>query len=121
MSVWGARWGLTWGKYFGDVAPPAPPATGKFNALSIAKLGVGFGALAVASIGLLSSVEQPVIEPASTYVQEGHGGHRKSVKNKKEGWPIAVSPRSLAHDVKYNIESDDNEIVEILTIMSALL
>jgi hypothetical protein len=54
MSVWGTRWGLTWGKSFGDVAPPAPPATGKFNALSLAKIGVGFGALAVASIGLLA-------------------------------------------------------------------
>ena len=67
------------------------------------------------------SVEPTIVVPASTYVQEGHGGHRKVVKNKKEGWPIAVSPRSLAREVKYNIESDDNEIVEILTIMSALL
>ena len=65
MSVWGARWGLTWGKSFGDVAPPAPPATGKFNALSLAKLGVGFGALAVASIGMRLGRDNVVLEVMS--------------------------------------------------------
>jgi hypothetical protein len=40
-----------------------------FNALSVAKIGLGFGALAVASIGLLSpaTVEIPVTPPQTTF------------------------------------------------------
>ena len=34
-----------------------------FNALSLAKLGIGFGALAVASIGLLSPEQVEIVTP----------------------------------------------------------
>ena len=34
-----------------------------FNALSLAKLGIGFGALAVASIGLLSPTQVEIVTP----------------------------------------------------------
>lgn len=82
-----------------------------FNALSIAKIGIGFGTLAVASIGLISpakvSVQMQVFEA-------GNAGHAKR-KAHNTNWPYAKQT------VQFDIDADDREIVEILTIMSTFL
>jgi hypothetical protein len=66
----------------------------KFNALSIAKLGVGFGALAVASLGLLSpaSIETAQISGGVPYVQ-------------------------VQRDPLEHIRQDDDEVVLIIVSM----
>jgi hypothetical protein len=43
-----------------------------FNALSIAKIGMGFGALAVSGIGLLAGI-RPIVQPP----HESSGGSRR--------------------------------------------
>lgn len=70
-----------------------------FNALSIAKLGLGFGALAVASIGLLSPT------PVEAAIHGGGSSGRYS----------------HYQEAPFNIQADDEEIVLILTLMVELL
>lgn len=79
---WSVSWGSSWGISWGDNAAP-PPAGNHTCALSMAKLGIGFGAIAVASIGLLCSEPAAAVEPA-----EYHGGKSVSVEYVRDLWEL---------------------------------
>ncbi len=85
------------------------------NARSISTLGIGFGVLAVSTLGFIGSANIPEQVAQQVTIEAGNGGHARR-KGKSEYWPFAAPPKQ-----RFDIEADDNEIVEILTIMSTLL
>jgi hypothetical protein len=77
-----------------------------FNALSLAKLGIGFGTLAVASIGLLTptSVEAQVL---------GSGSHRRATE--EELWKYLPDP----YVFKPKVEEIKVEVIEKVFLPSS--
>jgi hypothetical protein len=87
-----------------------------FNALSIAKLGVGFGALAVASIGLLSPTEVPNVTPSTSKP------HTVSVSGALN-YPLLMAEKVYKEDYvdkhKLRLIREDEEL--ILIVQSLLI
>ena len=78
--------------------------------------GIYLGAIVAVGLGLATPASVPEISTPSAIVEMVGLSAPAKKRNKSEHWPFAATLKP-----RFDVNKDDNEIVQILTIMSTLL
>ena len=114
-SSWGAAWGLAFGAAWGALAvTPQPLTQADIDAIVAACWAHPQGQAYLAKIYQIEALSIACGNPCCHGAYLPPAGHAKRAKH-NPNWPYAKQ------SIQFDIDADDREIVEILTIMSTLL